>query len=110
VLVGQGIARIDAIRQISIAEQTYYRWRKYYGGMGKGQLQELKRLQKENERLTRAISCPKGFDDVQLVTTGSCQHCNFKGADLNNADLYGAKLPNANLSNSHQELNFIQKT
>ncbi|HAK37663.1 MAG TPA: hypothetical protein DCM60_05385 [Nitrospina sp.] len=45
-----------------------------------------------------------------LATTGSCQHCNFKGADLNNADLYGAKLPNANLSNSHQELNSIQKT
>jgi transposase len=33
VLVGQGMARIDAIRQISITEQTYYRWRKQYGGM-----------------------------------------------------------------------------
>ena len=31
VLVGQGMARIDAIRQISIAEQTYYRWRQHYG-------------------------------------------------------------------------------
>ena len=38
VLVGQGMARIDAIREISIAEQTYYRWRKQYGGMGTGQL------------------------------------------------------------------------
>ena len=38
VLVGQGMARIDAIRQISIAEQTYYRWRKHYGGMGTDQL------------------------------------------------------------------------
>jgi len=38
VLVGQGMAKIDAIPQISIAEQTYYRWRKHYGGMGKGQL------------------------------------------------------------------------
>ena len=56
VLVGQGMARIDAITQISIAEQTYYRWRKHYGGMGKGQLQKLKRLQKENERLTRTVS------------------------------------------------------
>jgi transposase len=34
VLVGQGMARIDAIREIRIAEQTYYRWRKQYGGMG----------------------------------------------------------------------------
>ena len=36
VLVGQGMARIDAIRRISITEQTYYRWRKLYGGMGSG--------------------------------------------------------------------------
>ena len=56
VLVGQGMARIDAIRQIRIAEQTYYRWRKHYGGMGKGQLKALKRLQKENERLRRVVS------------------------------------------------------
>ena len=46
VLVGQGMARIDAIRQVQITEQTYYRWRKHYGGMGTDQLRELKRLQK----------------------------------------------------------------
>lgn len=53
---GQGMARVDAIRQISITEQTYYRWRKQYGGMGTDQLKELRRLQKENERLRRAVS------------------------------------------------------
>ena len=47
VLVGQVQARIDAIRQVQITEQTYYRWRKQYGGMGTDQLKELKRLQKE---------------------------------------------------------------
>ncbi len=41
VLVGQGMARIDVIRQISITEQTYYRWHQQYGGMSKGQLKEL---------------------------------------------------------------------
>ena len=56
VLVDQGMARIDAMSQISIAEQTYYRWCKHYGGMGPGQLKELKRLQKENERLRKAVS------------------------------------------------------
>ena len=56
VLVGQGVARIDAIRQIGVVEQTYYRWRKQYGGMGTAQLKELKRLQKENERVRRAVS------------------------------------------------------
>ncbi|MEM9592083.1 MAG: IS3 family transposase [Pseudomonadota bacterium] len=56
VLVGQGMPRADAIRQIGVTEQTYYRWRKKYGGMGTEQLKELKKLQKENERLRRAVS------------------------------------------------------
>ena len=34
VVVGPGMARIDGIRQVRIVEQTYYRWRKQYGGMG----------------------------------------------------------------------------
>ena len=56
VLTGQGIARLDTIRQIGVTEQTYYRWKKKYGGMGTEQLKDLKRLQKENERLRRAVS------------------------------------------------------
>ena len=56
VLMGQGMARLDAIRQIGVVEQTYYRWRKQYGGMGIDQLKELKRLQKENAQLSRAAS------------------------------------------------------
>jgi putative transposase len=56
VLVGQGMKLIDAIREIGIVEQTFYRWRKQYGGMGTDQVKELKRLQKENERLRRAVS------------------------------------------------------
>ena len=56
VLMGQGMARLDAIRQIGVVEQTYYRWRKQYGGMGVDQLKELKRLQKENAQFRRAVS------------------------------------------------------
>ena len=37
-------------------EQTFYRWRKQYGGMGTDQLKELKCLQKENDRFRRALS------------------------------------------------------
>ena len=55
-LCGQGMPRIDAIRQVQITQQTFYRCRKQYGGMGTDQLKELKRLQKENERLPRAVS------------------------------------------------------
>ena len=52
----QGMPRLDAIRQIGVVEQTYYRWRKQYGGMGVDQLKELKRLRKVNDRLRRALS------------------------------------------------------
>jgi len=38
VLVSQGMSRIDAIREVQITEQTFYRWRKQYGGMGTDQL------------------------------------------------------------------------
>ena len=56
VLMGQGMSCLDAIRQIGVVEQTYYRWRKQYSGMGVDQLKERKRLNKENERLRRAVS------------------------------------------------------
>lgn len=54
-LVGHGMQRVDAIREVRITEQTYYCWRKQYGGMGTDQLMEFKRLQKENKRLRRAV-------------------------------------------------------
>lgn len=43
VQVGQGVHRPDAIREVRITEQTYYRWRKQYGGKGTDQLKELER-------------------------------------------------------------------
>lgn len=45
VLMGQGMPRITAIKQISVIEQTYNCWKKKYVGMGTEQLKELKRLQ-----------------------------------------------------------------
>ena len=51
--MGQGVSRLDAIRQIRVVEQTYYRWRKQFGGMGVDQL--MKRLLRENEELRRAV-------------------------------------------------------
>ncbi len=56
VLQSQGMAAADAIRQIGVSEVTYYRWRKEYGGMGADQLKRLKELEKENQRLRRAVS------------------------------------------------------
>ena len=56
VLQGQGMTVADAVRKIGVSEQTYYRWRKQYGGMSRGQLKRLKELEKENTRLRRAVS------------------------------------------------------
>lgn len=56
VLQGQGMSRIDAIRQIGVTEFTYYRWRKNYGGMGTDQLKQLKQLVLENQRLRKAVA------------------------------------------------------
>ncbi len=56
VLQGQGMTIADAVRQIGVTQNTYYRWRKLYGGMGRDQLKRLKDLEKENQRLRRAVS------------------------------------------------------
>ena len=56
VLQGQGMSIADAVRQIGVTQQTYYRWRKEYGGMSRAQLKRLKELEKENQRLRRAVS------------------------------------------------------
>ena len=56
VLRGQGLSMADAIRQIGVTEVTFYRWRKDYGGMGTDQLKRLKALEKENDRLRKAVA------------------------------------------------------
>lgn len=55
-LHSQGMSMADAIRQLGISEVTFYRWRGEYGGMNGDQLRRLKELEKENERLRRAVS------------------------------------------------------
>jgi len=56
VLQVQGISIADAVRQIGVTQQTYFRWRKDYGGMSRDQLKRLKELETENTRLRRAVS------------------------------------------------------
>jgi transposase-like protein len=45
-----------ACKEAGIAEQTYYRWRKEYGGLKLEQARKLKQLQKENSQLRRAVA------------------------------------------------------
>jgi putative transposase len=56
VLVSQGKTVPLASKEAGIAEQTYYRWRKEYGGLKVEQARKLKQLQKENSQLRRAVA------------------------------------------------------
>ena len=53
---GQGKTVAEAVRKAGITEQTYYRWRKEYGGMSSSEARQLKALEKENERLKRLVA------------------------------------------------------
>ena len=46
----------DVIRKLEITEQTYYRWRKEYGGLRLDQAKRLKELEKENARLKKLVA------------------------------------------------------
>ena len=56
VLLSQGINVSQVSKRIGVSEQTYYRWRKAYGGMKVGQAKRLKELETENARLKRAVA------------------------------------------------------
>jgi putative transposase len=54
--ISQGILIAEASRKIGITKQTYYRWRKEYGGMRVEQARRLKSLEKENARLKKLVA------------------------------------------------------
>lgn len=56
IVLAQGASTADACRRIAVSEQTYYRWRKEYGGLKVSQARRLKDLEKENQRLRKAVS------------------------------------------------------
>ena len=56
VLISQGNTIGQASRQLGIAEQTYYRWRKQYGGLQVSQAKRLKELENENARLKKLVA------------------------------------------------------
>jgi len=56
VLLSQGATVGEASKKLGIAEQTYYRWRKEYGGMRVEQARRLRELEKENSRLKKLVA------------------------------------------------------
>ena len=53
---GKGVAVFDACGKLGITEQTYYRWKKEYGGLRVDQAKRLKALDQENLRLKRIVA------------------------------------------------------
>jgi transposase-like protein len=56
VALSKGQTVVQVCRQLSITEQTYYRWRNEYGGLKLDQAKRLKDLERENTRLKRAVA------------------------------------------------------
>ena len=56
VLVSQGRTIAQACKTLEISEQTYYRWRRDYGGMDTRQAKKLKDLEKENLELKKLVA------------------------------------------------------
>ncbi len=52
----KGQTASDVVRKLGITEQTYYRWRKEYGGLRVDQAKRLKELEKENGRLKKLLA------------------------------------------------------
>jgi transposase-like protein len=56
VLLSKGQSIEQMSRQLGVTEQTYYRWRKQYGGMKVEQAKRLRELEKENAQLKRLVA------------------------------------------------------
>ena len=54
--LSKGLTTADVARKLEITEQTYYRWRKEYGGLRLDQAKRLKELEKENARLKKLVA------------------------------------------------------
>ena len=63
--VGGGVPVGDVCRQAGISEQTFYRWKKVYGGMAPSEARELKQLRDENTKLKRLVA-DLSLDKVML--------------------------------------------
>jgi transposase-like protein len=70
VLLSKGKTAAEVCRELNISEQTYYRWRKEYGGMRVEQAKKLKLLEKENQRL-KTLVADLSLDNAILKDTVS---------------------------------------
>ena len=53
---GRGLKVPEICRKLGISEQTFYRWRRRYGGLGRSEVRRLKALEQENSRLKKLLA------------------------------------------------------
>ncbi len=68
--LAKGLGTGEVVRKLGIAEQTYYRWRKEYGGLRLDQAKRLKQLEKENTRLKKLVA-DQALDNAILKEVSS---------------------------------------
>jgi transposase-like protein len=54
--IAKGLSMGQVVKKLGVTEQTYYRWRKEYGGLRTDQAKRLKELEKENARLKKLVA------------------------------------------------------
>ena len=54
--MGRGVKVPEVCRKLGISEQTFYRWRKRYGGLDRSEIRRLKALEQENARLKKLLA------------------------------------------------------
>jgi transposase-like protein len=54
--ISKGVTVAQTVRKLGVTEQTYYRWRREYGGLRLDQAKRLKELERENTRLKRLVA------------------------------------------------------
>ncbi len=67
--INQGMDVVQACRQAGVSDQSYYRWRKEYGGMKVDQAKRYKELEQENNRLKRLVA-DLSLDNAMLKEIG----------------------------------------
>jgi transposase-like protein len=68
--LGRGLRTPQVCKQLGVSEQTYYRWRKEYGGLRLDQAKRLKALEQENTRLKRLVA-DQALDNMILKEVAS---------------------------------------
>ena len=68
--LAKGLSTTEVVRKLEITEQTYYRWRKEYGGLRLDQAKRLKELEKENGRLKKLVA-DQALDNAILKEVAS---------------------------------------